>query len=69
MPDADWLAVSCSTPMALSATNASMSSLSEARHRISAWKEDYNTHRPHSSLGNLTPTEFATQRALEKQIA
>jgi putative transposase len=45
------------------------SSLAEARDRISAWKEDYNTHRPHSSLGNLTPNEFASQPALEKQAA
>ena len=45
------------------------SSLPEARDRISAWKEDYNSHRPHSSLGNLTPNEFATQLALEKQAA
>ena len=45
------------------------SSLAEARHRITAWKEDYNTQRPHSSLGNLTPNEFAAQKALEKQAA
>lgn len=45
------------------------SSLAEARERISAWKEDYNSHRPHSSLGNLTPNEFASQLALEKQAA
>jgi putative transposase len=45
------------------------SSLPEARDAISAWKEDYNSHRPHSSLGNLTPNEFATQLALEKQAA
>jgi putative transposase len=45
------------------------SSLTEARDRISAWKEDYNSQRPHSSLGNLTPNEFATQLALEKQAA
>ena len=45
------------------------SSLSEARQRISAWKEDYNSHRPHSSLGNLTPNEFATKLALEKLAA
>jgi putative transposase len=43
--------------------------LSEARQRISAWKEDYNSHRPHSSLGNLTPNEFATKPALEKLAA
>lgn len=45
------------------------SSLPEARDRIGAWKEDYNTHRPHSSLGNLTPNEFATKLTLEKQAA
>ena len=45
------------------------SSLSEARARITDWKEDYNSQRPHSSLGNLTPKEFATKQALERQAA
>ena len=45
------------------------SSLAEARTRIAHWKEDYNTERPHSSLGNLTPDEFARKLALEKQAA
>lgn len=45
------------------------SSLAEARTRIADWKEDYNTERPHSSLGNLTPDEFASKLALEKQAA
>lgn len=35
------------------------SSLSEARSQITAWKEDDNRKRPHSSLGNLMPSEFA----------
>jgi putative transposase len=35
------------------------STLAEARTKITAWKEDYNRTRPHSSLGNLTPEEFA----------
>jgi len=34
-------------------------SLKDAQEKIDAWKQDYNTHRPHSSLGNQTPSEFA----------
>lgn len=45
------------------------SSLAEARTQITRWKEDYNSHRPHSSLGNITPSEFAMKMALEKQAA
>ena len=33
--------------------------LEEARGRLEAWRQDYNTVRPHSSLGDLTPAEFA----------
>ena len=33
--------------------------LAEARRIIEAWKIDYNTKRPHSSLNGLTPMEFA----------
>ena len=28
---------------------------------IEAWRADYNTHRPHTSLGGLTPDEFAAR--------
>lgn len=38
-------------------------SLSAARRLTAAWKEDYNHHRPHSSLGYLTPDEFAARCA------
>jgi putative transposase len=34
-------------------------SLAEARATIEAWRDDYNYRRPHSSLGALTPAEFA----------
>ncbi len=34
-------------------------SLANAMERIEIWRRDYNSHRPHSSLGNLTPEEFA----------
>ena len=33
--------------------------LNDARDTISAWRDDYNTIRPHSALGNLTPLAFA----------
>jgi len=33
-------------------------SLAEARRLIEAWRVDYNTERPHSSLGYLTPNEY-----------
>jgi putative transposase len=45
------------------------STLVQARHHITEWKEDYNRNRPHSSLGNLTPTEYAVKTALQKQAA
>jgi putative transposase len=34
-------------------------SLSEARREIAAWRVQYNHDRPHSSLRDLTPAEFA----------
>ena len=37
-------------------------SLEDAKEKIEAWRRDYNQRRPHSSLGNLTPNEFAKHR-------
>ena len=45
------------------------STLTEARTKIIAWKDDYNTERPHSSLGNLTPNEFVAKTMLQKLAA
>ena len=47
------------------------STLAEARCIIEAWRIDYNTERPHSSLGYLTPEEFAAswRAAGEKETA
>jgi transposase InsO family protein len=33
--------------------------LDHARARIAAWADDYNSQRPHSSLGYLTPAAYA----------
>lgn len=38
-------------------------SLHDARQKIEGWRIDYNEHRPHSSLGDLTPQEFVEQVA------
>lgn len=35
--------------------------LHTARRIIEAWRVDYNTRRPHTSLGGLTPVEFVTR--------
>jgi len=38
-------------------------SLSAAKRLTQQWREDYNHHRPHSSLGYVTPNEFAARCA------
>jgi putative transposase len=42
--------------------------LDHARETIESWRIDYNQVRPHSSLGYLTPEEFATGHANEKTV-
>jgi len=37
-------------------------SLADARRKIEQWRIVYNQERPHSSLGYLTPHEFATRQ-------
>ena len=36
-------------------------SLGHARELIAEWRDDYNGCRPHTSLGGLTPEEFASR--------
>jgi putative transposase len=33
--------------------------LADARQKLERWRADYNEHRPHSSLDDRTPSEFA----------
>ena len=42
-------------------------SLSHARAALDVWKDDYNTVRPHSSLGNLPPAAYAKLSASAMQ--
>ena len=44
-------------------------SLTEARIVVEAWRMEYNTWRPHSSLGGLTPVEFKRQWTEQNQPA
>jgi putative transposase len=39
-------------------------SLNDACRAIAKWRLDYNQVRPHSSLGDRTPEEYATQRGV-----
>lgn len=38
-------------------------SLAEAQHRLDVWKEEYNSVRPHSSLGQMAPLEYVARLA------
>ena len=43
------------------------SSLAHTREALSLWQDDYNTVRPHSGLGNLTPAAYADRSAPDTQ--
>ena len=43
--------------------------LTDAREGLVKWQDDHNNYRPHSSIGNLTPSEFAQKIYLDKQAA
>lgn len=42
--------------------------LLEAKQKIEAWRREYNESRPHRSLGERTPSEFACQIALNGDL-
>lgn len=44
-------------------------SLNRARIELEEWRQDYNTERPHSALGNLTPAAYAARNASVPQQA
>ena len=43
-------------------------SLAQTRATIEAWRRDYNESRPHMSLGNESPTEFARRSMTCRQV-
>jgi putative transposase len=43
-------------------------SLHHAQQDVEKWRLDYNNARPHSSLGDLTPLEFAEKEREKLQL-
>lgn len=39
-------------------------SIEDAQQKLETWRLDYNQYRPHSSLDNMTPEEFAGQLSI-----
>lgn len=44
-------------------------SMADARQRITDWRIDDNEERPHSALGNVTPSAFAAQLKPARKVA
>ena len=44
-------------------------SLEEARQTIEDWRLEYNAERPHGSLGQQTPAEFAARWYRVRELA
>ena len=38
-------------------------SVADAQEKVEVWRQHYNAERPHSSLGNLTPQDYAQRAA------
>jgi transposase InsO family protein len=43
-------------------------SLRHARNLVAAWRDDFNHHRPHSSLAGLTPWEYANRSQKDQNL-
>ena len=43
-------------------------SLRHARNFVAAWRDDFNHHRPHTSLAGLTPAEYANRSKEDQNL-
>ena len=44
-------------------------SIEDARSKLETWRRDYNEFRPHSSLDNMTPSDFVMSLLVEENKA
>ena len=44
-------------------------SIEDARRKLEVWRTDYNTERPHSSLGDRSPRELLRDHEQDAQAA
>lgn len=44
-------------------------SLSEVREKVKEWKYDYNHHRPHEALENLSPIKYLQKHNQDKKLS
>jgi putative transposase len=44
-------------------------SLEDARGKIEAWRRHYNESRPHTALGDVPPSEFASKGGASPALA
>ena len=42
--------------------------LKEAKYLIESWRREYNESRPHASLKDMTPSEFASESAASRAL-
>ena len=42
--------------------------LTEATQIVESWRREYNESRPHASLGDRTPSEFASESAASRAL-